>query len=263
MSERRAEITVFTKTGGPLTKRIHLVDGKISNDSSDCLMTNGSARRVTIDLDNLQQLAELIANFAHKEAYALGALRNGLPESVTVVTDDKLDEAKKRDPTVIARTKDFLFFEAGKPAFALIDVDYKGMPDNARRRVKDTGGAGTVLCAVVPPLGAAGYVERASTSAGLRNRETGESYPGSGGFHVTVAVADGADIPRFLADLHDQADHPAAHQGWAALEDARRRPRVAARANLSPGLTRTAGRCGATRWSAPRRLRLFASERVN
>ena len=43
-----------------------------------------------------------------------------------------------------------------------------------------------------------------STSSGLRNRETRESYPSSGGFHAAITVADGGDIPRFLADFHDR-----------------------------------------------------------
>ena len=43
------KITVFEKTGGPLTKRIALVDGKIVNDSSACRMGNGFEHRVGID----------------------------------------------------------------------------------------------------------------------------------------------------------------------------------------------------------------------
>jgi putative DNA primase/helicase len=38
----------------------------------------------------------------------------------------------------------------------------------------------------------------------LRNTVTGETYPGSGGFHCAVAVADCAEIPRFLADFHER-----------------------------------------------------------
>ena len=60
------------------------------------------------------------------------------------------------------------------------------------------------MCAVVPALASAARVVRPSTSHGLRNKETGETYAGSGGFHAAVAVADAADIPRFLADMHDR-----------------------------------------------------------
>ena len=47
-----AEITVFTKSGGPLSKHIELIDGKIANDSSSA-MAKGSARRAQIDLGNI------------------------------------------------------------------------------------------------------------------------------------------------------------------------------------------------------------------
>jgi hypothetical protein len=49
MNEFCAEITVFEKIGGPLTKSIALRDGKIVNDSSVCRMASGFARRVTIN----------------------------------------------------------------------------------------------------------------------------------------------------------------------------------------------------------------------
>ena len=45
-----AEITVFTKRGGALSKHIELVDGRVANDSSDCAMAEGMAQRIRIDL---------------------------------------------------------------------------------------------------------------------------------------------------------------------------------------------------------------------
>jgi hypothetical protein len=75
MNECLGEITVFEKSGGPLTKRLALRDGKIVNDSSACFMAHGVARRVTIS--SVQALADLINNFAPNQAYALG--RGGGP----------------------------------------------------------------------------------------------------------------------------------------------------------------------------------------
>jgi hypothetical protein len=41
------EITVFTKTGGPLTKKITLgKSGKVVSDGSACKMSEGKAQRV-------------------------------------------------------------------------------------------------------------------------------------------------------------------------------------------------------------------------
>ena len=197
-----AEITVFTKRGGPLTKRIHLVDGKIGNDSSACAMGAGAAKRVSIDLGDMRAFADLINAFGPRQAYAVGRLREGLPDSVRIVVADKLAEAKGA-ADVAARTKMDFVFAAGEPAICLHDVDAKAMPDGARRRIAERG-VWAALCDVVPQLANAARVIRPSTSHGLRNKETGETYPGSGGFHAAVVVADGADIERYLNDFHDR-----------------------------------------------------------
>ena len=148
-------------------------------------------------------LADLINGFSPKQAYAIGRLKDGLPDRVKIVRVDKLDEAKG-DPTVIARTKDNIVFVEGEPGLVLQDIDLKAIPEDAKSRIKDAGGVWAVLCAVVPALASAARVERPSTSHGLRNKETGETYVDTGGFHVAPAVADAADIPRFLADMHDR-----------------------------------------------------------
>ena len=197
-----AEITVFVKNGGPLSKHIELLDGKIANDSSSCRMAKGDARRVKIDLADMTSFADLINGFSPKEAYAIGRLKDGLPDCVRIVRDDKLDEAKG-DPTVIARTKDNIVFVDGEPGLVLQDIDLKGIPETTKSRIKETG-VWAALCAVVPALASAARVVRPSTSHGLRNTETGETYAGSGGFHAVTAVADAADIPRFLSDFHDR-----------------------------------------------------------
>ena len=204
MNGRCAEITVFTKSGGPLSKHIELIDGRIANDSSACQMAKGSARRVRIDLDNITALADLINKLTAREAYGNGCLLDGLPDRVTVTTVEKLDEARKSDPTVIARTRDYLVYAAGEPAIALLDIDLKGVPDSAKSLINEAGGIWSALRAVLPTLATVARVTRPSTSAGLRNRKTGEIYPDSGGFHAVIAVADGGDIPRFLTDLHDR-----------------------------------------------------------
>jgi hypothetical protein len=72
------EITVFVKSGGPLTKRIRLAaDGSLASDGSACVMSRGSARRVQIA--DVGELATLIDRLQSNEALALGALRSDLP----------------------------------------------------------------------------------------------------------------------------------------------------------------------------------------
>jgi hypothetical protein len=197
-NEWRAEITVFEKSGGPLTKRIALLDGKIVNDSSACRMANGHARRVKID--DIQALADLINSFNSSEAYALGRLKEGLPDQVRVVRADILNGADY--PSVIARTLEYLTFNEGEPGLVLLDADFKGMSDSAMRRMEECDGLWGALCEVLPAFESVACVERASTSSGLRNKETGESFPGSGGRHLVIPILDAADIPRFLSDLH-------------------------------------------------------------
>jgi hypothetical protein len=83
------EITVFVKSGGPLTKRISLsASGSVASDGSACLMSGGTARRVAVA--DIQQFAALIGELPPNEALALGALRAGLPDQVKVVTKAKL-----------------------------------------------------------------------------------------------------------------------------------------------------------------------------
>jgi hypothetical protein len=196
------EIVVFAKSGGPLTKQITLnQDGTLHSDGSACVMVAGTARRVR--LDSLAALAQLIGGMASDEAIALGALRSDLPDDVQITTKDKLNGSASI-PNLIARSTDFIAYRPGQPAFALIDIDTKGMPQQVRERIATSGGYGAALTAVLPALKNGGRVVRSSTSAGLYRTDTGERLRGSDGRHVYVQVRDGADIPRFQRALHDR-----------------------------------------------------------
>ena len=123
------EITVFTKTGGPLTKRIWLdPDGSVKSDGSQCIMTRGRARRCT--MGSMQGLADLINATTQYEALATGPLRPDLPAEVEVVTKRKLDGANH--PGVIARSQDYLGYRPGELAVVLLDFDNKGRHASVR-----------------------------------------------------------------------------------------------------------------------------------
>jgi uncharacterized protein (DUF927 family) len=195
------EITVFKKSGGPLTKRLELHDGKVINDSAACFMMNGTAHRVTID--SMAALADLINKFASNQAYALGRLKDGVQDGAKVVVADALKD--EGDPSVIARTKKYLVFNKGEPGFVLLDIDLKAMPETVKQSIKKCGDEWDALCTVLPELKTVARVERASTSSELWNKATGEPVPGSGGLHIVIPVTDAADIhPRFLDDFHDR-----------------------------------------------------------
>jgi hypothetical protein len=194
------EITVFTKAKGPLTKRITLADdGTVLSDGSECRMARG--RAVRVEVADVTQLAALITSLRSNQALALGALRDGLSDKVTVVTKDQLNGPS---PDLIARTSDALRYRERTPAYALLDYDTKGMPPEVAARIESVGGFWKALASVLPDLESAGHILRRSTSAGLRRADTDAELTGSGGWHGYVAVSEGSDIERFLYTLHDR-----------------------------------------------------------
>jgi hypothetical protein len=193
------EITVFTKTGGPLTKRILLdPDGKVISDGSACVMSHGRAERVIVS--NLTEAARLIAGQRSNQAITLGMLRPDLPDNVKVTTKDKLNGSAQLG--IIARTGDYIVYRPNQLALVLIDIDTKGMPAAVKAAINAIGGFRLALESMLPELAMAGRVVRKSTSTGISRTDTGASMPGSNGFHVYVLVKDGADIERFLRTLH-------------------------------------------------------------
>jgi hypothetical protein len=191
------EITVLTKQGGPLTKRISLAqDGTVKADGSACIMTQGDAHRLHIA--GVAELATTISQLDSTQAIALGALRAGLPDQVKVVTKSKLNGAVN----VIARTSDHIKYQNGRPAFVLLDFDTKGMPPDVAARLKNLGGFWAALVTVLPELSDVAHIIRRSTSAGLMRLDTGEEITGSSGLHGYVVIVNGADAERFLATLH-------------------------------------------------------------
>ena len=195
------EIVRFTKSGGPLTKRISLNDdGSTKSDGSGCLMPRGTAVRTPIA--GIVELGALISGLRSDQAISLGALRSDLPDQVSVITKRELKGHTATD--VIARTADSIQFRFGQPGFALFDYDTKGMPADVEARLKVYGEYWTALCQVLPGLHGAGYIRRCSTSAGLLRTDTNQQLPGSKGLHIYVAVKDSSDIERFLKVLHER-----------------------------------------------------------
>jgi hypothetical protein len=113
--------------------------------------------------------------------------------------------AKLKDsPDAITRSRDFIDYCPGTPAWALIDFDTKGMPLDVASSIEAAGGMWNALLTVAPGLQRAARVSSASTSSGLFRTDTGTQFDGSGGAHHYILVKDGSDIERFLRDLHDR-----------------------------------------------------------
>jgi hypothetical protein len=193
------ELTKFTKVGGPLTKQISLAkDGTIVSDGSACVMSDGSAERVKVA--GVGELAALIGKLRPSQAIALGALRDGLPDKVQIVSEKQLNGVAR--PDIIARSGANIVYRG--LAFALLDYDTKGMPTDVAAELKRRGGFWDAVLTVLPALKDTAHVTRHSTSAGLSRADTGEALAGSDGMHVYVAAKDGSDSERFLRALHDR-----------------------------------------------------------
>ena len=82
-------ITVFTKQGGIISKRIVLMpDGTVKSDASDCKMWAGCAKRAMPS--SAGDLAILLQSVRSEQALALGGLPDGIPDDVQVVTKREL-----------------------------------------------------------------------------------------------------------------------------------------------------------------------------
>jgi hypothetical protein len=206
-----AEVTILTKLALPgdpdgdlLSKRIALgLDSRPVSDGAPCRMANGTA--TTVAAPDAAALAFLINDLRPNQALALGSLVHGAGP-VNVVTHGQLMRVAvdQRGKAVISRTREYLWFRPGKPSWMLLDFDSKGMPGWVRGQMEMAGGFWPALLNVAPGLARAPRVVRASTSAGLYHRDTGEMYSGSGGQHVFLQIQDGADTGRALKTLHDR-----------------------------------------------------------
>ena len=140
------ELTVFSKTGGPLTKRISLdPNDKIVSDGNACYMARGRAKRVRIG--GVGELAALIERLNSKQAVALGALR----DEVRIVTKAALKAGVAANDAV-ARTGGNLVYRPGRSALVLFDYDTKGMPGAVRELLTAAGGFWRALVSVLSAL---------------------------------------------------------------------------------------------------------------
>jgi hypothetical protein len=193
------ELTGVMKQGGTVTKHISLTpEGKLASHGEDCWIATGTMRRARYD--NWRAFAADLENMPPNGAIVLGTLSQDRPEEAVYLV--MADNPCAKQPGRAARTKEYLSYRP-VPTLALLDHDAKHFSEDIKTRVKELGGFVKALESICPELATAGTILRASTSAGISNTETGEQYPGSGGAHLYILVADGTDIERFLKTLHD------------------------------------------------------------
>ena len=129
-------MTYFEKNNGPLTKHVTIgPSGEIDKDSTNCWMATGTMTRAP--LADWRELATALPKLQSNAAIALGRMRPGLDESVFLTTRDSKDVTK---PGYAARIAENIIYEAGAPAFVLIDFDTKGMTPGVKSRLDELGG---------------------------------------------------------------------------------------------------------------------------
>src|SRR4051794_25448970 len=114
------QITILTKRDTPdhMSKRITLADdGTVKSDGSECRMITGTAAAVSAS--TASELARIIQNCGCNQAIALGALAKEIASPVDVTTNDRV----ARNPGSIARSRGYIDYQPGCPAWALIDFD--------------------------------------------------------------------------------------------------------------------------------------------
>ena len=184
-----------------LSKRITLgEDGRPVSDGSPCAMSHGTATRVALDWwTPATDLAALILDLGSHEALVLGDHVAGRDRS----------RSPRRRPTrraaaTAARSTPSSSRTANRRSPCSTSIR-KAISDATRARLDEHRRVRRRARDPDPRLSAPGPGDQGSTSAGLRNEETGETFAGSGGQHVYLFVRDGADIPRFLRDLQKRA----------------------------------------------------------
>ena len=141
------QITLITKRDVPplMSKRISLyADGKLKSDGSECRMVTGTAERTSAETAG--DLARIIVNCRFDQAIALGALKAELLATVAVTIPKRLD----KHPGAITRSRSYIDYRAGMPAWCLIDFDTKGMPANVAASIETAGGMWNALLTVAP-----------------------------------------------------------------------------------------------------------------
>jgi hypothetical protein len=119
------QVTLINKRDTPalMSKKIFLdSDGKLKSDGSGCRMITGTAARAFAG--TASDLSRIIQSCGSDQAIALGSLKENLSPPVDVTTKGRLDQNRG----TITRSRGFIDYRPGIPAWALIDFDTKGMP---------------------------------------------------------------------------------------------------------------------------------------
>jgi hypothetical protein len=177
-----ALLSVFSKTRGPLTKRVQLDDSSnLTKDASHCALGCGTYRRV--EVADLVVLDTLLSGLDVSEAVAFG-----------VAAAKQAEVVARRDaphhPGAITRTADVFQWPAGPAVFML---DYDPAP-GAEPLTPDALHA--LVVQAMPELSGISMLWRPSASSCIYNTGTGAELVGIAGQRLYILVDRGDAIPR-------------------------------------------------------------------
>jgi hypothetical protein len=176
MSADLARLQIVTKTGGPCTKSLLIVDGKLVKNSGDCWISSGTVKTVEV---SLADLPGLLIGLKSNQALVLSNAKLG---------ERKLVRRRDAHPDAVTRTRDVMEWQEGS-ALILIDIDPSGQyqPESSEQAFEDVE-------RVIPGFKNAAKVVVHSTSSHVSTRD-GERLTGAGGYHVYVIVMNVAQLP--------------------------------------------------------------------
>ena len=169
------ELTLFTKTGGPLTKRISLrPDGTLESDGSACLMTQGAARRLPVaDANELAVVIGKLRSIRRSGSAACAPIcrtrSTSSPRTSSTARRSRSSPGPGRTLSMPTASRDLLC-SITIPRACLLRSN-RSWPV-----VADFGGRSPEPSCRLANIA---HVSRRSTSAGLFRADTGERLPGS------------------------------------------------------------------------------------
>jgi len=188
-----------TYTAGP--------DG-MPQKAADAGLAVGTATRVALHgtaSDMARRLAGKLSQLTQHQALILAPPPAGR-DAWRLVRKDQVGSSDE-----IARTKEHFQRPPG-PALVALDFDAKTYPPAIMAKLRSfPGNLSGVLASVFPAFAGAARVSRASVSAGILNKSSGEQTPADAGLHHYYFAIDGLDAPRFGEALRDRL----VLAGWA------------------------------------------------